>query len=263
MNQQKKREYWQVFDRFRKSRELIYTPKIAKVLNQQKVEFIEKYKQGHLIGMKLNAEPLQALIRTLCLDAGIRFGHKVLVNIKRQKTEQKARMPIGFNARMQELIEQYYLMDFHDFADSITDTTRDLLQKVLIRAQADGLGFDDTIKQLEATELSRARARLIARTETVTAANSGAHLSAKESGILVKKVWIATQDDRTRHDHYFVSAEAIDIDDPFIVGPYQMDHPGVRKQPNGLAVPPKEVCNCRCVVAYEPVRDAAGRTITN
>jgi uncharacterized protein with gpF-like domain len=261
MNQQFKREYWQVFDNFRKSREQRYAPAIQKVLNLQKKEFVEQFKQGNTSGFKLNSQPLTKVIRSLYFDAGTTFGHKVLVSIKRQK-EQKARMPIGFNERMQQLIEQYYGVDFLNISEGITDTTRDLLVKVLTDAQRQGLGFDDTIKLLEDTELSKSRSRLIARTETVTAANSGAHLSAKESGIVVNKVWIATQDDRTRHDHYNVSTEAISIDEPFIVGAYEMLHPGIRKQPNGLAVPPKEICNCRCVEAFEAVRDASGRVLT-
>lgn len=262
MNQKQRLEYWQVFDNFRKSREALYTPKIAKALNNQKKEFIEQVKQGNTNTFILNSQPLYTIIKGLYLDAGITFGHKVLVSIKRQK-EVKARMPIGFNSRMQELIEEYYGLDFLNMSNDISETTRDLLQKVLIQSQADGLGFDDIVKQLENTELSRSRARLIARTETVTAANSGAHLSAKESGIVVNKVWIATQDARTRHDHYNVSSAEIGIDDAFQVGNVMMQQPGVRKQPNGLPVPASEICNCRCCVAFTPARDASGRVLIN
>jgi hypothetical protein len=171
-------------------------------------------------------------------------------------------MPIGFNERMQQLIEEYYGVDFLNLSVDISETTRDILNRVLINAQRDGLGFDDIVKQLESTELSKKRARLIARTETVTAANSGAVLAANESGILLKKIWIATQDARTRHDHRQVNKEPIEMEAAFKVGAYQMSQPGVRKQPNGLAVPPKEVCNCRCTVAFLPQRDSTGRVIS-
>lgn len=262
LTDQQKKDYWQVFDNFRKSRERKYAPVIQRILQQQKAEFIHKYKTGHLAGITLSPDNLYKAIKALYYDAGTTFGHKVLVSIKRQR-EQKARMPIGFNARMQQLIEKYYGLDFLTFSQGITDTTRDLLNAVLIKAQRDGLGFDDTIKLLEGTELSKARARLIARTETVTAANAGAQLAARDSGILVNKVWIATQDNRTRHDHYAVSSAAIGLDEAFNVGGYEMDHPGVRKQPDGSPVSPKEVCNCRCVVAHVPVRDIRGLAISN
>lgn len=262
MNPQQRLQYWQVFDNFRKSRESLYAPKIAKVLNQQKREFIEKYRQGLTSGFLLNSEPLKLIIRNLYFDAGINFGDKVRYFLK-QQASQKRRMPMGFNQRMQELIEMYYGVDFLNMSEGITDTTRQLLVDVLTNAQRDGLGFDDTIALLEGTELSRNRARLIARTETITAANSGSMLSAKESGIVVNKVWIATQDARTRHDHYNVSADAIDIDAAFKVGQYEMEQPGARRQPNGLPVPAKEVCNCRCCVSFIAVRDASGRVLTN
>jgi hypothetical protein len=261
MNQQQRLEYWQVFDRFRKSRETLYAPKIARVLNAQKQQFIEQYKAGeHIL---LSAAPLKALITDLYFDAAITFGAKVRANLTRQQSRQKARMPIGFNERMQQLIEQYYGVDFLNMSQDITDTTRGMLYAILTKAQNDGLGFDDIVKLLDQTPISPNRARLIARTETVTAANSGAFLAAKESGIKLKKIWIATKDNRTRRDHAHVSTAEIDEDEAFAVGAYEMMHPGIRRQPNGLAVPAKEVVNCRCVIAHVPQRDASGRVIRN
>lgn len=263
MNQQQKIEYWQAFDRFRKSRELKYAPKIAKALNAQKAEFIEQFKsQGYVT--KLNSLPLQQIIRNLYFDAAITFGAKVLTNVKRTQVkslEVKRRMPIGFNARMQFLIEQYYGLDFLNLSEGISDTTRQILFDVLTEAQNLGKSFDDIVKELEGTELSKVRSRLIARTETVAASNSGAMLAAQESGILLKKVWIATYDSRTRHTHRGVQTGAIDIDEPFKVGKYEMMQPGSKKQPNGLPVGPEEVCNCRCCVSFVPVRDR-GRIVS-
>lgn len=263
MTAKQRLEYWQVFDQFRKSREKLYAPKIAKALTAQKREFIEQFKRGATTFI-LSGAALKAIITNLYFDGAVTFGAKVQANLTRlRRNEQKARMPIGFSVRMQQLIEQYYGVDFLNLSEGITETTKELLYQVLVTAQRDGLGFDDIVKQLESTELSKNRARLIARTETVTAANSGAYLAAKESGILVKKVWIATRDHRTRHDHSSVSKEEIDADLPFKVGAYEMLYPGIRKQPNGLAVPAKEVVNCRCVVAHVPQRDASGRVILN
>lgn len=267
MNQQQKLEYWQTFNNFQQSREKKYAPAISRILTEQKKEFIQQFKeQGYIT--KLNALPLRRLITDLYFDAAITFGAKVLTAIKRASVEQKSlevkrRMPIGFNARMQFLIEQYFGLDFLNMSEDITQTTKDILTKVLIQAQADGLGFDDIVRQLESTELSKKRARLIARTETVSAANSGAMLSAKESGIMVQKIWIATRDARTRHDHRMVETGAIGIDEYFNVGGYQMAQPGDRGGKDGrLKVPAKEICNCRCTVAFQPVRDSAGRTIS-
>lgn len=251
-----KRDYWIVFNSFQKSREKKYAPMIQRALLAQKADFINQYKAGQIT--VLNSAPMVEVIHSLYLDAAIVFGAKVLASLK----QEKARMPMGFNYRMQQLIESYFGIDFLNLSTGISDTTKDILMNVLIDAQAQGLGFDEIIRQLEKTELSKARAAMIARTETVSSANHGAMLGATESGLLVKKVWIATMDNRTRHDHSRVSTEAIGYNEPFNVGGYDMQQPGDKGGKNGaLRVPAKEIVNCRCAVAFEPQRDANGRLI--
>lgn len=258
MTRQQKREYWQAFHHFQQSLERKYAPAIARALTAQKREFIEQYKQGSTI-FRLNSAPLKILIQQLYYDAAIVFGAKVLASLKKIK----ARMPIGFNERMQMLIESYYGVDFLNMSEGITDTTREMLIRVLTRAQEAGQGFDDIVRQLEDTELSKIRARMIARTETVSAANKGAMLGAEESGLVVKKIWIATMDNRTRHDHRAVRTDAIAMDEAFKVGGFDMLQPGDRGGKEGRPkVPAKEIVNCRCVISFEPQRDAAGRLIT-
>lgn len=81
-----------------------------------------------------------------------------------------------------------------------------------------------------------------ARTMTTSAQNAGredAFKRAAEMGVKMKKRWIATLDDRTRHTHALLHGETIDIDEPFS---------------NGLMFPadptgdPEEVWNCRCTM---------------
>lgn len=61
----------------------------------------------------------------------------------------------------------------------------------------------------------------------------------EEKGVIQKKVWIATSDDRTRESHAEIDGEEVDIDEPFS---------------NGLMFPgdtsgePEEVWNCRCSI---------------
>lgn len=68
------------------------------------------------------------------------------------------------------------------------------------------------------------RARTIARTETLTASNQGQvelWRQAQESGTLssdAKRVWIATDDSRTRDEHAEVDGEEVGINEPFSNG---------------------------------------------
>lgn len=95
-----------------------------------------------------------------------------------------------------------------------------------------------------------------ARTMMTSAQNGGRQdslVEAKERykkyGIIVKKKWIATDDNRTRHSHRYgegVGGEIVDIDDVFSNG---------LKCPGDTSGDPSEIYNCRCtmrsVVEYE------------
>lgn len=95
-----------------------------------------------------------------------------------------------------------------------------------------------------------------ARTMMTSAQNGGrldSLIEAKERykkyGIIVKKKWIATDDNRTRHSHRYgegVGGEIVDVDDVFSNG---------LKCPGDTSGNPSEIYNCRCtmrsVVEYE------------
>lgn len=265
MTQEEKNNHLTRFQRFQQSREVHFAPKIDAALHQQYLQFI-KYRDVH----KIDSSGIITVIRDLYLDAGIVYGAKIRADFNKmgaykKQMETKNRRPIGFSERMQELLNQYFTFDILNTSEGITKKTRELITKVLSDAYAQGLGIDDIISQLKDTELSKIRARLIARTETVTAANKGALFVATDTGLLLNKTWLATEDARTRTDHSNhggVDGQTIGRDDYFKVGGYEMLHPGDRGGHDGRpAVPPSETCNCRCTVIFRPVRDANGRLI--
>ena len=61
-------------------------------------------------------------------------------------------------------------------------------------------------------------------------------------GINVRKRWVATKDDRTRHAHGMVDGQTVDWDKPFNVDGHDMMYPGDMSAPGYL------VYNCRCTV---------------
>lgn len=79
-----------------------------------------------------------------------------------------------------------------------------------------------------------------ARTMVTGAENVGrldSYEDLAEKGVVQKKVWIATADDRTRESHLLLDGEEVDIDKPFSNG---LMYPA---DPSG---DPAEVYNCRC-----------------
>jgi uncharacterized protein with gpF-like domain len=92
---------------------------------------------------------------------------------------------------------------------------------------------------------NRAVAIRNARTMITASQNSGriaGFRQAESDGVIMKKVWIATEDSRTRKSHLSINNEMQDNDKPFS---------------NGLMFPgdwrgrPEEVYNCRCTLGAE------------
>lgn len=85
-----------------------------------------------------------------------------------------------------------------------------------------------------------------ARTAITSAQNAGRLESfnqAVEKGVIMKKQWLSTLDDRTRHSHALLDGEKVDLDEPFItVGGNKLMYPA---DPNGE---PEDVYNCRCTM---------------
>ena len=92
-------------------------------------------------------------------------------------------------------------------------------------------------------DMSRASAIRTARTAVTAAENAGrldTYRSAQDMGIKLKKRWLATLDNRTRHAHAMLDGQTVDVDKPFKVDGYEIMYPGDSSAPGYL------VYNCRC-----------------
>lgn len=233
------------WDRFQKRYERIYTTKFKAALKEQ---IIQQAYKGFII-----SAPIYEVLVDLYKTVGPLWAHQSSVLVKRQR-QVKARMPMGFNERIVELMRQYYGIDLLNDAETITDYTREVIREVLSDSALSGASINDIVRVLSGnSELSTMRARRIARTEVVTSANGAAVIQAQETGVPMNKVWLSVNDKRTRHSHREVDNQTVPLDSPFNVSGTQMMQPGVRDQPNGLSVPAKEVVNCRCTVAFEVI----------
>lgn len=261
-----KHTYLTRFHRFQKSREQYFAPKIYAALRSQYNQVLHHIHSGYtehqLIG-QIHSGSIVSVLRPLYLDAATVYGAKVRADLQRHKRSLKVskstpletkRFSMGFSEQMQSLIEQYFSLDILNQSEGITQTTRELIRQVFTNAYAKGEGINDIIKQLENTELSRVRARLIARTETVTAANQGALFVAKDTGLDLNKEWLSASDNRVRRDHRNVSGQVVTMDGFFNVGGYEMSVPGDRGGKDGKPLTPAaEVINCRCTTLFIPV----------
>lgn len=244
MTNEEQNIYWRKFNNYQRRYEAIYTPKFNQAIRSQINDFIET---GTL--MSVHAMPLYKALHSLYTESAYIWAHRATANLR------KERLTMGFSERIIELMRQYYGIDLLNLADDLTQTTKAVIQKVLSEAAEEGFGFDEVVRRLELPELTRARARLIARTETVAAANAASNVAAQDSGLIMDKIWISARDSRVRIHHAEVNQHQVRMTDTFTVGFTQMKFPGDK------AGGAEECCNCRCTHAFIPRRDANGRLI--
>lgn len=110
-----------------------------------------------------------------------------------------------------------------------------------------GESIPDLARRLQKAipNMNKASAVRTARTAATSAQNGGrlaSYEKADKMGVKVRKVWVATKDDRTRRDHRRMDGETVDWDEDFSNG---LRFPG---DPSGK---PAEVYNCRCTMRTE------------
>ena len=135
----------------------------------------------------------------------------------------------------------------------IMDTTRTQLQTALARGVVQGESIPNLAKRIDDLYLQQIipnRSTVIARTEVVAASNYGSYAAAKQSGLTLRKVWLATGDNRTRPDHLEADGQEVDMDEAFDVGGYSLMFPG----DSSMGAPASEVVQCRCTQYYKRVR---------
>lgn len=138
-------------------------------------------------------------------------------------------------------------------ARRIAATSSDVIARALGEGARNGWSEEKLARALEAAlggDISRRRARVIARTE-IGAAQNGATLAIARDreaalGQPLEKVWISIDDVRRRPSHGEAEGQARALDQPFAVGLASLQYPG---DPNG---PLKEIVNCRCALVIRP-----------
>jgi len=117
----------------------------------------------------------------------------------------------------------------------------------ILQGQSIGHMADDLMQRIDT--MTRTSAVRASRTAMTAAQNSGrqaGYKAAADSGIAVKKRWIATKDMRTRHDHGAADGQVVNWDEAFSVGGEPLMYPG---DPSGSA---GNIYNCRCSMRAEP-----------
>lgn len=100
------------------------------------------------------------------------------------------------------------------------------------------------------TDMNRTSAVRAARTAITEAENAGRQAAAEElesKGVILNKRWIATMDNRTRHDHAMADGQIVMNDMPFRVGGEYLMFPG----DTSMGASGWNIYNCRCTRTTE------------
>jgi hypothetical protein len=149
--------------------------------------------------------------------------------------------------------QEQYLAEVHNRLVGIADDTYDLIRAIVVEGVDTGASIEDMRDRIgEVLSMQRSdsvwpnRATVIARTEVMGAYNGGTlaawRVEAGASGEAMDKVWLATDDNRTRHSHDEADGQRVDLGARFEVGGALLDHPG------DPTAPAKEVIQCRCTM---------------
>jgi HK97 family phage portal protein len=148
-----------------------------------------------------------------------------------------ARIGVGFDLLQPGLMD-YAAREADFLAGVMGETTSRLVVDAVQRGLKDGDTISRMIDRLsELPAFGPDRAALVARTETTRAWNGAQRSTASrfqaDSGRVVMKTWLSSQDGRVREEHQALDGEQQPIDEPFS---------------NGLQAPGEP--NCRCTLTY-------------
>lgn len=185
-------------------------------------------------------------------DVGGRFA---------QEDGAKADEATLFERIMQEFIRQFGA----NRVTQVLETTRAQLQSMIERGVRDGLGQDALAKLIsdQIPALSRTRARVIAITETHTAAMHASQEVAKTSPFPMQKRWVSVYDHRTRDfgegdgkvdqaNHRVMNEVTVQPGESFAV-PNNKGGADLMQGPGDPTAPGYQTINCRCALVYRRV----------
>lgn len=163
----------------------------------------------------------------------------------RQVAARRHQLDIAFDIIPENTLEE--LNDWAiDLSRHVTDNIADDVASYIRSAHDEGLSIPDVANDLNDEffdgRLRDWRAEQLARDNTIAPSNRGSHSAHLEADSVVGEEWLATSDDRTRDTHDEADGQVVAVDNTFIVGGFEAEHPGDPSLPVG------EFTQCRCTV---------------
>lgn len=193
-----------------------------------------------LLAMAQHKENATALIRRTYQIAGNEFAQPIY-----EKARGHGMVTKDFE-NFARLLQTFIGTIGADKVAQITQTTQRQIQEAINDGIAEGLGTAAIAANIRAIapQIAGVRAAVISRTEVHSASQWAQIEAVNDTGLQLRKEWVAALDERTRVDHMDINGTIVGKDEAFEVGGESLLYPG---DPSGSA---ENVINCRCVLNF-------------
>jgi hypothetical protein len=223
-----------------------FAPVFAREIARASREMVRAYELTGEVGPgRDHYDAMEREFQRMAVQAALIFGGRVIEQGKDLGLALERKE--DFSQRMMRMALAYVAQEaVRRKITSIADTTRARIVSLVDQGYRDGLGAREVGRMIRdrIPAMSIIRGQLIARTETHGAAQFGADVAARATGLTLRKEWVAAEDERTREDHLEADGQIVGMDDAFDVGGVAMMYPG------DPSAPVEQIANCRCVSAY-------------
>lgn len=168
-----------------------------------------------------------------------------------------ATVGVGFeNPIMDAALREYFNTVGGQHIKDINATTLKKVQSAFQTALDNNEGFRGAEKRLiKEVGMSKTRARMIARTESLMVTNASKFTQSELMPIVMEKTWVHDHPKMPRDWHVSLSGKTIDLNEKFNANGYMMKHPG---DPAGGAT---NNINCKCTMLTKAKYDEENNII--
>lgn len=245
------RLYWSRFVRSTEAWERKLTPVVQELFRRQRLSVLARLQQRAARSPEdVLDEPFDKATWRKRFAETVRV---VLVGIVAEAGEEALKdlgLSMAFDVH-DPLVDAFLKARAQRFAEKVNDTTYDMLKDEMTKGINEGEDIPTLAARVEKVMGDRIRStpETIARTEVIGSYNGGTKEAWKQSGVVTKKRWLSTLDDRVRtpengddFDHKGAHDEVVPIDEPFVRTGEPLDFPGDGAGSAG------NVINCRCTM---------------
>jgi len=248
---------WKTFDNKRRSFERYAERTFYRALRKQLKQYLDEVDKRGIIDFDIEGvvttEPMAEAYTKVYKRVMKVFGQESYAQVKESIQKETG---VDWDILIEQWIAGNLILNPSDTTHKIvlvTENTKKGVRAAVAAALKEGTPIPQFARELSyMPDFSMRRATLIGRTEIISASNAGSVLGAQASGVPTRKIWLSTQDDRTRDLHIMVSGQKVpNLETPFKVGADEMQYPG----DSSLGAAASNTINCRCTVIYEPYDD--------